>query len=487
MSVRDASDVLTVSTSSLRPVSPVADADSPPRAGEAPRSRRIAAFAAVWLALMMTAAAPAAEGQPQSKLWTLRGRTMGTTYMVKLFDPPEQLDRQQIALAVDAELRQVNDQMSTYLESSEISRFNASSSTDWFSVSAETAEVVDFALAVSHASDGAFDVTVGPLVNAWSFGPEPRSRTVPEPSELERLRQAVGHEKLAVRLDPPALRKTVPELQVDLSAIAKGHGVDRVVERLNDRGAENVFVEIGGEVRTAGDKGGKPWKVGIQRPDEARNAVLIAHPLSGRSMATSGDYRNYFEVGGRRYSHTLDPRTAKPIDHSLASVSVVTDTCMAADAWATAINVLGMNEGLKLAREQNLDALLIGREGDGYTVHGTGSLAQYATSSEPSDDEASAMENLWPIALLTLVAFGVVLAAMAVGVMFGRRAISGSCGGLANRKNEDGTTSCSLCSNPSDGCKDLQDRMQPEASADPAGAGHSADSSDRAGHSHAAS
>lgn len=414
----------------------------------------------------------AGQEDQQGTILTLRGRTMGTTYMVKLFDPPPASDPQQISLAVDAELRRVNDQMSTYLKSSEISRFNASASTDWFPVSAETAEVVDFAQTVSKKTDGAFDVTVGPLVNAWSFGPEPRDRTVPEADELERLRGYVGYEKLSVRIEPPALRKSIPQLQVDLSAIAKGHGVDRVVELLNRRSVEDVFVEIGGEVRTTGDKDGEPWKVGIQRPGATRQTVMIAHPLVGRAMATSGDYRNYFEAGGKRYSHTLDPRTGRPIQHSLASVSVVSESCMSADAWATAINVLGMEPGLKLAARETLGAVLIGRTSQGHVVRGVGSLAQYSETS--SDDEASTMENLVPIAVLTLAAFGVMLAAMAVGVMFGRRAISGSCGGLAGRQNEDGSTSCSLCSNPSDGCKELQDQMHAESVGQP-----DADQSDR--------
>jgi thiamine biosynthesis lipoprotein len=404
----------------------------------------------------------------------LIGRTMGTRYMVKIFDPPKTKDfERDTRFQVDALLRRVNDQMSTYLQSSEVSRFNQSESIDWFEVSAETVEVVQAAQEISRKTGGAFDVTVGPLVNAWSFGPDPRTHQIPEPELLDRLRQSVGYENLSVRVDPPALRKSQPELQIDLSAIAKGHGVDRVVSMLNDADLPNVFVEIGGEVRTSGSKAGQWWKVGIQLPDAGRDAVMIAHAMNtgagnDQSMATSGDYRNYFEVDGNRYSHTIDPRTASPVDHLLASVSVVTESCMLADAWATAINVLGEKDGLEVANREGLDVLLVIRKADQFGLVGTGTLAQYATpplSSDQSRDQENRNAEVGgnnPIAVLviTFVAFTVVLFAMAVGVMFGRRAISGSCGGLANSQNEDGSVSCSLCSDPGNACKELRQRMQ---------------------------
>lgn len=394
----------------------------------------------------------------------LRGTTMGTSYLVKIFDPPDFED--DVRFAIDAELRRVNDQMSTYLESSELSRFNRSESTDWFEVSAETARVVEFAQQVARLTDGAFDVTVGPLVNAWSFGPDRGERSVPDADQLEQIRQSVGYQKLEVRTQPPALKKAVPELQVDLSALAKGHGVDRVVELLDSLGAEDVFVEIGGEVRTSGDKNGTWWRVGIQMPDAARDSVMIAHPMStddgeDEAMATSGDYRNFFVVDGKRYSHTIDPRSGRPVEHDLASVSVVAESCMAADAWATAINVVGRERGLELARSQNLDVLLVSRDGQRLSLSGTGALARYAESAEPPPQEAPAEAgNPFILLVLTLAGFTVVVLAMTVGVMFGRRAISGSCGGLANERNADGSVSCSLCSNPENACKELRSRMK---------------------------
>lgn len=299
------------------------------------------------------------------------GRTMGTTYSVKIANPPDTL-AEDWRLQIDAELRRVNDQMSTYLKSSELSRFNQSDSTDWFAVSTDTAKVVAYALEVSRQTQGAFDVTVAPLVNAWSFGPEERTQVVPSDQQLAEIKKRIGYQHLEARMEPPGLRKAIPELTVDLSAIAKGHGVDRIVELLGRMGATHVFVEIGGEVRVTGGRVDRPWGVGIQQPDGGPSEVLTALPLDDGAVATSGDYRNFFDAEGQRYSHTIDPRTGKPISHPLASVSVRANNCMMADAWATAINVLGHSAGLETAQRMNLDVMLIVRQGDRYESVRTG-------------------------------------------------------------------------------------------------------------------
>ncbi len=392
------------------------------------------------------------------------GQTMGTTYSVKIFEPSNSDGIDDLRIAIDAVLRRVNDQMSTYLKSSEISRFNESDSTDWFDVSPEFAAVVETAQQVSAKTDGAFDITVGPLVNAWNFGPTPRTQVAPTVELIERLRESVGYRKLSVRREPPALKKSIPELKIDLSAIAKGHGVDRVAEFLNELGFEDVFVEIGGEVRTSGSKAGQWWKVGIQMPDAASDQWTIAHSLStgagdDQSMATSGDYRNFFEADGVRYSHTIDPRTGRPIEHNLASVSVVTERCGDADAWATALNVLGPDAGLEAAQREKLNALLISRTEDGFVPNGTGTLARYAQTQMATRGE-TVNGSPWATMAITTIAFATILMAMAVGVIFGRKAISGSCGGIANKANDDGSIACGLCSNPADACKELREKMQ---------------------------
>lgn len=416
--------------------------------------------------------APSCPAQTPPQMLELSGPTMGTKFNIKVFDPP--VLNEDAGFLVDQLLRKVNDQMSTYLKSSEISRFNRSDSTDWFPVSEELATVVAFSQSIAEKTGGAFDVTVGPLVNAWNFGPDRSKRKVPDVDLLEKLRQSVGFRKLSVRMDPPALKKSVPELGIDLSAVAKGYAVDRVVELLNEQGAENVFVEIGGEVSVSGNKAGQWWKVGIQMPDAATDSVLIAHSLNvgggnDRSMATSGDYRNYFEVDGKRYSHTIDPRNGMPIEHAVASVTVVSGSCMAADAWATALNVLGPEQALQMAKTEELDVLIVARdqaEASGFQLTGNGALTQYIASADTLVDADAPEEQgngRFTMFLVTAVAFAVLLFAMSVGVLFGQRSISGSCGGINGTKNEDGSVSCSLCSSPSDACRDLRKRMKKQS------------------------
>ena len=340
----------------------------------------LACIAVCGLTAPLGCAPPGAAAEPA--LLETRGRTMGTTYMVKLSDPPASLPddwRQQL----DLELRRVNDQMSTYLQASEISRFNRSESTDWFPVSAQTAAVVEYAQHVAEATDGAFDVTVGGLVDAWNFGPSQRTDEPPEPERIEQLRSQMGFRHLQVRTDPPALKKAIPQLSVDLSAIAKGHGVDRLIERLRAMGVANAFAEIGGEVRVIGVRGSRPWGVGIQRPDDQSGSILVALPLTDGAVATSGDYRNYFESQGQRFSHTIDPRTGRPVTHHVASVSVYADNCMKADAWATAITVLGADAGLQAARQQKLETLIVVRDGQQLRSLATGRFEPLIAAQQP--------------------------------------------------------------------------------------------------------
>lgn len=392
------------------------------------------------------------------------GSTMGTSYSVKVYaEDDSALDYDALRVEVDGELRRVNDEMSTYLKSSQISQFNNSTSTDWFQVSQSFAEVVAYAQEVATLTGGAFDVTVGTLVNAWNFGPTERSDSIPTNEKIRELKSMIGYEKLSVRLDPPAIKKSIPGLQIDLSAIAKGHGVDRVVDKLGQLGLTNVFVEIGGEVRTVGMKGNQAWKVGIQVPDAAADQFDIAYELTDQAMATSGDYRNYFEIDGKRYSHTIDPRSGRPIEHDLASVSIVSDRCMKSDAWATAINVLGEDKGLEIATQEGVSALLVSRGEDGFWRMGTGPFEAYSRPMEAVAANASAENQPLVVLAITFVAFAVLLFAMAVGVIFSGKKISGSCGGIASQQSEDGSTSCSLCSNPADACKELRERMQEKA------------------------
>lgn len=300
------------------------------------------------------------------------GETMGTTYSVKIVPTQAMPALEVIAEKIEAELVSVNDQMSTYLASSELSRFNDQQSTEWFSVSAETAEVAASALEVHALTEGAFDVTVGPLVDLWGFGPTRRAEVTPSAAEIADLLQVVGSDKLEVRLDPPGLRKLVPGLRVDLSAIAKGHGVDRLAELLTGLQVEAYFVEIGGEIRTRGKRlDGQAWQVGIERPVEGQRAVQTIIGLSDRSLATSGDYRNFFEQEGRRVNHFIDPKTGYPVTSQVASVSVIAASCAMADALATGLMAAGYVKGLRLAEENEWAVMLIARTGEELKVVAT--------------------------------------------------------------------------------------------------------------------
>ena len=323
------------------------------------------------LALLVALVSGCGRGAPPAAT-TLSGRTMGTTYSVKLAAAPDGTGAAALQAEIDAALATVNRQMSTYDPDSELSRFNASGSTDWFPVSGATAKVVAEALSVSRESDGAFDATVMPLVNLWSFGPEARPDAVPTDAEIADRKAFVGADKVEVRTDPPALRKAAAGASCDLSAIAKGYGVDVVAELLDRRGLSGYMVEIGGEVRTKGRRAdGRGWRIGIERPLTGERAVERVVELSGESLATSGDYRNWFEAGGVRYSHTIDPRTGRPIGHGLASVSVVADDCMTADATATAVMVLGPDAGYDWLVGRGAAALLIVRDGAGFAERPT--------------------------------------------------------------------------------------------------------------------
>jgi thiamine biosynthesis lipoprotein len=310
---------------------------------------------------------------------------MGTTYSVQLVDPPPDLDLDRLRLRIDAELERVNAQMSTYRPDSELSRFNAAPGTDWMPVSPELAATVAAAKRIGAASGGALDVTVGPLVNLWGFGPDLSEDDVPAPAAIAAGLDRTGLERLEVRLDPPALRKARADLYVDLSAIAKGHGADRVAAVLDTAGVDDLLVEIGGELYGRGRNGrGEPWRIAVERPQSDGRRVLRVVPLRNTGMATSGDYRNFFELDGVRYSHSIDPATGWPVRHELASVTVLADTAMEADGWATALLVLGPARGQALAESLGLAALFIERhDDDRLAVTATSAFERRTAGTQP--------------------------------------------------------------------------------------------------------
>jgi len=292
---------------------------------------------------------------------------MGTTYAVKLF--ADDVEIAALQSNIDALLERINGQMSTWRSDSELSRFNSSRDLNWFPVSAETAYVVEAAATISVLSEGAFDITVGPVVNLWGFGPDPGDAGLPSQQVIEETMERVGYRQLSVRSSPSALRKQHADMYVDLSAIAKGFAVDAIARLLDEGRIQSYLVEIGGELRTRGSKGdGSDWKVAIEQPLAGERSVQSIVALRDRAIATSGDYRNYVEQDGKRYSHTINPRTGHPIAHGLASVSVIADSAMVADGLATAIMVMGPEEGYRLALREELAVQLIVRSGDQFRV-----------------------------------------------------------------------------------------------------------------------
>jgi len=306
------------------------------------------------------------------------GPTMGTTYRVRLIgvDPAEE---PALHAAIEAVLSDVDLRLSTYRDDSEISRFNRAPAGAWFAVSTATAELVAASLEMSRKTSGALDITVGPLVRLWHFGPS--TITVaksmadiapPDDDAIRAARQLVGHEKLEVRVDPPALRKSVDGLEVDLSAVGEGYAIDRLAAEFCRRGHTDFMIELGGEICARGrHTDGKPWRIAVERPTEDRPEMQAAVSLTNAALATSGDYRRYFEHHGRRYSHIIDPSTGRPITHSLASVTVVADDSFTADAWDTSILVLGPQRGYECAVEHGIAALLISREGNRFVARET--------------------------------------------------------------------------------------------------------------------
>ena len=301
------------------------------------------------------------EEHPELEKYPFSGTTMGTTYSVSIVDKPEKFLTTHIHISVDSLLVEINNQMSTYIPNSEISKFNSNQDTSWFKVSKDFALLVHEAKKLSVESNNAYDVTIGPLVNLWGFGAEEYSEEIPDEKKITEVKKIIGTDKIEVNLDNSSIKKNLPSLYLDLSSIAKGFGVNQVGLLIEDAGFENYMVEIGGEVRTKGfnDKG-ENWKIGISAPESRNLQKVIA--ITDMSVATSGDYQNYKEENGVRYSHLIDPRIGKPITHNLASVTVLHENCGTADALATAINIMGPEDGYSFAVKKELPIFMIVRD-----------------------------------------------------------------------------------------------------------------------------
>ncbi len=319
----------------------------------------------------------------------LDGASMGTTWHVSYIAPTPGPGAKHIRQGIEEQLERVNASMSTYRPDSEISRFSALATQTWFRSSADFFLVLTTALAMGEKTEGAYDVTVAPLVNLWGFGPDGMIDKPPLEAAIAEARTHVGQHNLRVDSDLPGVMK-LSELSLDFSSLAKGYAVDRVAQWLQQQGISRYMVEVGGEMRLSGLSGrDDPWRIAIEQPNSSERAVAVTINLIDIGVATSGDYRNYFESNGRRYSHIIDPRTGYPVAHDLVSVTVVHPSCMIADAWATALTVLGAERAMVVAQAQGLAVYFIRRVDDRFLHSHTPLFAAYLSPAQVQNSTQS--------------------------------------------------------------------------------------------------
>ncbi|OOF80909.1 FAD:protein FMN transferase [Rodentibacter caecimuris] len=315
--------------------------------------------------LVVALACSLAACKKNAEVITLSGKTMGTTYHVKYIDDGSVSENSQKTYEqIEHILKDVNAKMSTYIKDSELSRFNQNTQVNTpVEISADFAKVLAEAVRLHQVTEGALDVTVGPVVNLWGFGPEKRPERRPTPTQLAERQAWVGLDKITLDMSGniPTLSKSVPQVYIDLSSIAKGFGVDQVAEKLEQFNVQNYMVEIGGEIRAKGKNAeGKAWQIAIEKPNmTGERAVENVIGLNNMAMATSGDYRIYFEENGQRFAHEIDPKTGYPIQHHLASITVLAPTSMTADGLSTGLFVLGEDKALEVAEKNDLAIYLI--------------------------------------------------------------------------------------------------------------------------------
>ena len=344
----------------------------------------------LWLVLPLLLTLLVGCSSRDSEIHRLEGAIFGTFYQISLNARLDDQRLDQLQQGVEAELELINASMSTYREESELSRLNQQPVGAWMAISAELMQVLQASQDISAASDGAFDVTVGSLVNLWSFGPEARPLKTPEDTELKQRMTEIGWQSLELDAEGQRARRTRNNY-VDLSAIAKGHAVDRVSAFLKSQGLNDHLVNIGGDLIASGwrDNQQQPWRIGVELPDSSQSQVA-RHILSisNLSVATSGDYRNYFEADGQRYSHTIDPRNGLPVQHNLASTTVLHPSNMLADGWATALLVVGPDIAKQLAEQHGLMVLLLARTAE----QGWESWASPALLAEYGEEQLKPLE-----------------------------------------------------------------------------------------------
>ena len=297
---------------------------------------------------------------PRERELHLSGKTMGTTWHATVVLNGAQISENDLRSMLQHRLDELDTDFTHWRTQCPVTLFNDSHSTDWQAEPRELVELVIFAQTLSRASDGAFDVTIAPLVDLWGFGAKGHVTQPPSKEAIAEAKKHVDWHKLEARLDPPALRKLDPEIQINVAAMADGYAVDELARIMKSRGVTHFLIEVGGAVY-AGETNAvdQPWQVGIQHPSGREGDNAAAVPLKNQAISTSGVYRQFFQSDGKRYAHILDARTGRPVEHDLVSVSVIAPTAFAADGWDTTLLILGPERGRALAAERQLPAYFL--------------------------------------------------------------------------------------------------------------------------------
>ncbi|PKH08217.1 FAD:protein FMN transferase [Moritella sp. Urea-trap-13] len=319
-----------------------------------------------WLAAIAISATILGCSEPQLTNSTFKGQTMGTFYDIKVAHFPLTTSEQSsIHAEIDRLLEQVNEQMSTYRSHSELSRFNLSPAVKDFPVSEDTAKVVAESIRIHEITSGAFDVTLGPLVNLWGFGPENLPQQKPTTKMIKAALSRVGIQHISNTKH--TLSKDIDSLYVDLSGIAKGYGADVIAEYLTSLGIENYIVGLGGDLRARGiNANNLGWQIAIEKASTTEHSVQHVVAVGDNAIVTSGSYRNYYDLNDERFSHTIDPITGQPAQHNLVSVTVIHPSAMTADGFATAFMAMGEEQAMILARQKKLAVYMIYKSGDDF-------------------------------------------------------------------------------------------------------------------------
>ena len=301
------------------------------------------------------------------RIEVLSGPTMGSTYTIKYVHNTTTPAADAVGVAVQNILDEVDRQMSTYRLDSDLARFNQSPANTCMTMPQPVLDLVQYGDQLSQLSDGAFDLTLTPLLNVWGFGPQSRAKTVPSAEDIATAKAQTGYQHLRVVDDQLCKDAAV---QVDLNSIAAGYTVDRISERFSELNINSYMIEVTGELIAAGRKpDGSPWLIALEQPlGDGQRVIQRILELDGYGINTSGDYRNYFEEDGVRFSHTIDPQTAAPISHRLASVTVIDRSTLHADGLGTLLLVLGPERGLAFAEEHKIAAFFVLREGDSFII-----------------------------------------------------------------------------------------------------------------------